>query len=135
MLKDTKNPIDEIMKQMFGASFPKVNVNGEFVLKVNSLETENAFHIEMDVPGIKKEDISIDIDQNIIKITAEKKMKEERKEEDFFHLESKYGKYTREFNIPQNIDQENIHAETTDGVLSITLPKLNKESKKKVEVK
>jgi HSP20 family protein len=100
---------------------------------VNTREGEFAYHIEVDLPGVKKEDISVKIDNNILTLKGERKSKKE----DYYKMESSFGSFTRSFTIPNNIDTENIHAENKDGVLEITLPKkeVKQETAKQIKVK
>jgi HSP20 family protein len=99
---------------------------------VSTREGEFAYHIEVDPPGVKKEDISIDVKENQIVISGERNYKEERTDKDYYKVESSYGKFQRSFALPENVDVENIEASSQDGVLEVTLPKLKIE---KVEVK
>ena len=108
-----------------------------FIPNVNTREGEYAYHVELDLPGIKKEDIEITTEDNILTISGERKMKEEIKEDDYYKVESAYGKFSRSFTLPEKIDVENIHAESKDGVLEVIIPKLKEEETKpkKIEIK
>ena len=108
-----------------------------FVPRVNTREGEYAYHVELDLPGIKKEDIDITTEDNVLTISGERKMKEEVKEDDYYKVESTYGKFSRSFTLPEKIDVENIHAESKDGVLEVVIPKLKEEEikPKKIEIK
>ncbi len=108
-----------------------------FIPEVNTREGEYAYHIELDLPGIKKEDIEITTEDNILTISGERKLKDEAQEEDYYRVESVYGKFSRSFTLPEKIDVENIHAESADGVLEVVIPKLKEEDRqpKKIEIK
>ena len=109
----------------------------DFTPSVNTREGEHAYHVEVDLPGVKKDDINVDVKDNIVTISGERKSKKEVKEEDYYKVESSYGKFERSFTLPENVDVENIHAESQDGVLEVVIPKLIKvENKsKKIEIK
>lgn len=111
--------------------------NSDFTPSVNTREGEHAYHVELDLPGIKKEDINVDVNDNIVTISGERKSKEEVKEDEYYKIESSYGKFERSFTLPENVDVENIHAESQDGVLEVVIPKLEKVEKKpkKIEIK
>jgi HSP20 family protein len=113
------------------------SVISSFIPNVNTREGEYAYHVELDLPGIKKEDIEITTEDNVLTISGERKMKEEVKEDDYYKVESAYGKFSRSFTLPEKIDVENIHAESKDGVLEVIIPKLSKEENKpkKIEIK
>ena len=108
-----------------------------FVPVVNTREGESAYHVELDLPGVKKEDIEITTEDNILTISGERKYRDESKEDEYYKVESIYGKFSRSFTLPEKIDVENIHAESSDGVLEVIIPKLKEEESKpkKIEIK
>lgn len=106
-----------------------------FVPLVNTREGQYAYHIELDLPGVKKEDISIHNDGDAIIISGERKFSQETKKEDYYHVESSYGKYQRRFTLPKDVDLEHIEATYADGVLEVVIPKLKKPEAKKIEIK
>jgi len=109
----------------------------DFSPAVNTREGEFAYHVEIDLPGMKKEDISISLEDKTLVISGERKLKEELKEDDYYKIESAFGKFSRSFTLPENVDIENIHAEAKDGVLEVVIPKLKEEVQKvkKIEIK
>ena len=101
----------------------------------NVIEDDKQFVIELVLPGIKKEDTSIEIDGNKLIIKAERK---ENKDLKYNRKETYFGKYQRNFILPDNADKENIDASFADGILTVTVPKIlddTKLGKKKVEIK
>ena len=104
---------------------------------VNTREGEFAYHIDVDLPGMGKDDIHVHIDNNILTISGERKTKEETKKEDYYKIESSFGQFERTFSLPDDIDAENIHAESSDGVLEIVVPKMARKTEqvKKIEIK
>ncbi len=109
----------------------------DFVPTVNTREGEDAYYVEVDLPGIRKEDISIDVDENVLTVSGERKVTEERKEENYYKVESRFGRFERSFTLPEDVDAEKIEAESKDGVLEIRIPKVQKVDKapKKIEIK
>jgi HSP20 family protein len=87
------------------------------------------------MPGIKKEDIEISVADNILTVSAVRKMQNEVKKEDYYLCESSFGRVERKFTIPEGIDQEKISAELEDGVLVIELQKEEKLKPKSIEIK
>lgn len=102
---------------------------------VNTREGEYAYHVEVDLPGVKKEDIKVDITGNTLTISGERKTKEEVREKDYYKCESSYGKFQRSFTLPESIDSENLTASCRDGVLEVVIPKATNPETKKIEVK
>jgi len=111
--------------------------NSDFTPSVNTREGEDGYYVELDLPGIKKEDINIDVNDNVVTISGERKTKKEVEEDDYYKIESNYGKFERSFALPDNVDTDNIHAQSQDGVLEVVIPKLKKVEKKpkKIEIK
>ena len=127
--------VNELLKQLDDSTGE--HFLSSFVPVVNTREGEYAYHVELDLPGIKKEDIDITTEDNVLTISGERKLKDEAKEEDYYRVESVYGKFSRSFTLPEKIDVENIHAESSNGVLEVVIPKLKVEDTKpkKIEIK
>ena len=107
-----------------------------FVPTVNTREGEFAYHVDVDLPGVKKEDIKVDLNKGILTISGERKTKEEIKQEDYYKIETYFGKFSRSFTLPDNVDIENIEAKSDNGVLEIVIPKLKDDvSTKSIEIK
>lgn len=94
-----------------------------FSPSVNTREGEFAYHLEVDLPGVKKEAIKVDVKDNVLTISGERNLKEEVKEEDYYKVETSFGKFTRSFTLPENVDLENIEANSAEGVLEVVIPK------------
>ncbi|MGM0520122.1 MAG: Hsp20/alpha crystallin family protein [Campylobacterota bacterium] len=133
---DPFKTFNELERNYF--NYPTNNNEGinAFIPVVNTREGEYAYHIDVDLPGVKKEGIKVDISKNILTISGERKTKDEVKEEDYHKVETSFGKFSRSFTLPENADIENIEASSTDGVLEVVIPKQKEEnSKKTIEIK
>ena len=86
-------------------------------------ETEKSFEIQLAVPGMKKEDFKLEVNENQLTISGERKFNDERKEKDFRLIESRYGSFSRSFRVPENVDASKINARYVNGILEVTLPK------------
>lgn len=142
MLLATYDPFRELreLEKKIRSGFPALgeeNALSGFTPVVNTREGEFAYHVEADLPGVKKEDISVETKDNVLTISGERKHKDEVKKEDYYKLESSYGKFVRSFTLPKGVDAENIKASCENGVLEVVIPKLTKKSeeKKKIKVK
>lgn len=109
----------------------------QFIPAVNTREGDDAYYIEVDLPGVKKEDINIDVHDNILTVSGERKIEKERKDDEFYRVESFYGKFERSFTLPEDVDSDKIEAKDENGVLLITIPKAQQVDKapKKIEIK
>ncbi len=90
---------------------------------VNIAETENAFEVALAVPGLKKEDIKINLDKNVLSVAAEKKTETTDENKKFSKREYNYNGFSRSFTLPQAADSSKIDAEYVDGVLTLTIAK------------
>jgi HSP20 family protein len=108
----------------------------DFTPSVNTREGKEAYHIDVDLPGIDKADVEISVDKNILTISGKRELKEEVKEENYYRVESSYGTFSRSFTLPEKVDIENIRAASDNGVLEIIVPKLTvlTDSVQKIEI-
>jgi len=109
----------------------------DFKPAVNTREGKDAYHVDVDLPGVKKENIEVDVENNILTISGQREVKSEVREGDYYKVESSFGKFQRSFTLPEKVDLENIRAACEDGVLEVVIPKLQIEQKsiKKIEIK
>lgn len=115
--------INSLFDSLFNDSLGKFERNVFFTPRVDVLESESRFEIQMALPGIKKEEIKIDIEKNVLSISGERKLESEKKEEKYHLVENFYGKFSRSFTLPENIDFENLSAELKEGILFVQIPK------------
>lgn len=101
---------------------------------INSREDEKAYYIEIDLPGVKKEDISIDLDGRVMSVSGTRNYKKEVDEKEYYRKESMFGKFQRSFTLPEAVDFDNIKAQAEDGVLEVTVPKVEEQNVKKIAV-
>ncbi len=96
---------------------------------------ENRHTIEIDLPGVEKKDIDISISGNTLTVSAERKMKKEVKKEDYYHLSSYFGKISRSFILPDNVDKDSVDAEYKNGRLYIHLDEAGNKGQTRVAIK
>ncbi|KAG2220520.1 hypothetical protein INT45_000931 [Circinella minor] len=93
-------------------------------------ENDKAFNIHAELPGMKKEDINVDIDDNSLTFSGESKASNEYNNENVRYSERHYGRFSRTVPVPEHVDRDHIKATFKDGVLNLELPKTNKETSK-----
>ena len=101
-----------------------------FVPRVDIFEEDNAFEIHVAVAGMKKDDFKIDLNDNFLTISGERKFSREKKENNFRSIETQHGTFSRSFTLPENVDASKIAAKYNDGILEITIPKDAKKALK-----
>jgi HSP20 family protein len=104
-------------------------------IKVEVTEKDGAYLVHAELPGVKKEDIQLTIDGAQVTLAAEIKREQDAKEgERVLHTERGYGKVTRSFTLPQDIDDAAAQAKFADGVLELTLPKKAAAQRKQITI-
>jgi HSP20 family protein len=97
-------------------------------------ETDGEFRIRAELPGVKKDDVKVSIDNGVITLSGERQQTKEDKSEKFHRVERFYGSFSRSFALPDNADTQHIKAESKDGTLLISIPKLPASKPKQIEV-
>lgn len=108
--------------------------NMNFMPASDIIETKDAFEIKISLPGIKKEDVKISIEGNMLSIEGERKSEFKEENDKFLRKEFSYGKFSRSFNIGKS-DASRIEAEMKDGILNITLPKTQETKLNHITIK
>jgi HSP20 family protein len=104
-------------------------------LKVDVAEKNGAYLVVAEIPGVKKEDIQVSVDGAQVTLTAEvKREREAGPDERVLHVERAYGKATRSFTLPQELDEAKVEARYRDGVLELTLPKKAAAARKQITI-
>ncbi|HEX2197303.1 MAG TPA: Hsp20/alpha crystallin family protein, partial [Burkholderiales bacterium] len=104
-------------------------------MKVDVAEKNGAYTVTAELPGVKKDDIQVTIDGSQVTLAAEvKREKEASQDERVLHAERLYGKVSRSFTLPQELDEANAEARFKDGVLELTLPKKAAAQRKQISI-
>ncbi|PZR41773.1 MAG: heat-shock protein Hsp20 [Azospira oryzae] len=98
-----------------------------FIPKVDVIENADSFEIHFAAPGLSKEDFKIELNDNVLKVSGERKFSNEKKEKNYHSIETQYGSFSRSFNLPDNVDGAKINARYTNGILELTIPKDEKK--------
>ncbi|MES2381867.1 MAG: Hsp20/alpha crystallin family protein [Bacteroidota bacterium] len=126
------NSVDSLINQQFN----RAENDYHFTPRADVTESEGNYAIHVLLPGVKKENVSVEVVKNKLVISGERKLKTENDTRKFHTVESFEGKFKRVFHLTENIDKENIDAKMEDGILSIELKKVeNKTEKTAVTIK
>lgn len=101
---------------------------------VDISETETAYLVKAEIPGVKKEDVKVTIQGGMLTIEGERRQEKEEKGKKFHRIERTYGSFARSFRLPGDVDENSVKAEFKDGVLNVTLAKSEKAKPKSVKV-
>lgn len=117
--------------------FPEVGMMRDFAPTVDIFEEGNDVVVKAELPGMGKDEISVNVTDDVITISGEKKSEEKIDKKDYFRLERSYGSFTRSLTLPAETQVEKAAASFKDGVLEVRLPKTESEARKgkKIEIK
>ncbi len=114
---------------------PQSARDGAYHPSVSVRETQKELVIEADVPGVKEEDVDIEIEENKVIIRGERKSREESKGKNYYHVESSYGSFSRIIALPPYADANRAEAQIKEGILEIKVPKVEPKKVKKISLK
>lgn len=133
-LFDLRKEIDSLFDDKFFGKMLQPYYESNWTPSMDISETDKEFLVTVELPGMKKDDINLSIDNNILTIEGERKSEKEEKGKTFHRIERSYGKFYRSVSLPKKVDEENVKATFKDGLLNITLPKVEKEKVKNIEI-
>mgnify|MGYP001159251806 CR=1 FL=1 len=109
-------------------------MRGAWAPAVDIHETEDGYAVTADLPGVKKEDIEVDLKNGTLTIKGEKKFEERTPKENFIRIERSYGKFVRSFVLPNNVEPDKIKAVFKDGTLQLQIPKKEEAKPKQIKI-
>ena len=126
------------MTNLFDTFYGRTNSEGQesavWAPRADLSETEDAYLIQMDVPGIDRNDLEITLEDGTLKVSGERSMQEEHENGQYHRIERSYGRFFRSFTFGPNADAENIDATFDDGVLTIRVAKAEERKPRRIEV-
>ncbi|HLF38542.1 MAG TPA: Hsp20/alpha crystallin family protein [Burkholderiales bacterium] len=133
---DPFNDLDDLFKGLFVRPMRfDLDVAPQMRMKIDVTKTDDGYTVKADIPGVSKDDIQVSIDGNEVTISGEiKKESEQKKGEEVLRSERYYGKVSRSFTLPHDVDEAKVVAKYADGVLKLTLPMKSKSASKKITV-
>jgi HSP20 family protein len=133
--------LDNNIRQMFDR-FLDLPKDWEFPMKGGELfptvdisETPQEYTLRAEIPGMKKEDTKISVNNNVLTLSGEKKSEAKHEDKKYHRVESYYGSFQRSFVLPDSIQSDKVTAAFKDGVLTVTVPKSEKAKEKQVDIK
>jgi HSP20 family protein len=121
----------EFEKSFFG---PRTR-NADFAPAVDVHEDSERLVLRAELPGVKREDIEVSIDANVLTLKGERKLEKEEQGRRYHRIERSYGTFVRQFQLPSNVDSTQIDAQLTEGVLTVSLNKKQELKPRKIDVK
>ncbi|HMQ68246.1 MAG TPA: Hsp20/alpha crystallin family protein [Ignavibacteria bacterium] len=126
--KKNNDLLNETLNSVFGnrlfADWENLNLTKSYTPKVNITEDRDNFNIKMELPGLTREDVKLAVENNVLSVSGSKKEETKTEEKNVIVNELFYGEFSRNFNLSKDIKIDAIDAEFKDGILNITLPKV-----------
>jgi HSP20 family protein len=129
---DFRREMDEMIEQMFGGE--NGGASDVFMPQTNLAETDKAYEVTLDLPGMKPEEVNVELHNNQLWITGERKQESEEKGKTFHRVERRYGRFQRVIPLAGDVNADDVHADYKDGVLHVNIPKVETARPKRIEV-
>ena len=138
-LRDLQD-FEQRLATAFGRGVAKANgeeaiAMADWAPLVDISEDEKEFLVRVELPGLRKEEVKVTVDNGVLTISGERKVEKEEKTRKYHRVERSYGKFERNFTLPDKADGARITAEFKEGMLQVRLPKADKPTDKALEVK
>jgi HSP20 family protein len=141
IFRGTRNPIREMQHQMdrlmeeFSA-WPSLETaaTGTLSPRCNVSEDGNNYYIKFEIPGIKKDQIKVELNNNVLSVSAERKEEVKKEDEKQYFAELSYGSYFRSMTLPTAVDEKKVDATFENGILALKLPKLEGAKTKQISI-
>ena len=140
-IRTVNDEISSLLNRHFDSYFPEANYwednESKFSIPIEVSDKGKSYELKAELPGIKKENLDIDIDSNYVVVNAKKEEEKKSQDHNYTKTELKYGEFSRTIYLPEEINTQKTEAELKDGILRISAPKKEtvSENKKKLAVK
>lgn len=127
--------MEDLMERFWGGDGGWLTPKSGFLPTVDFVETENQFEVTVDLPGLKPEEVNVELKDGDLWISGKREEEKEEKGKTYHRVERRHGEFHRVFPLPSSIHEEQIDAQFESGVLKIIVPKSEKAKTKHIEVK
>jgi len=132
-LRDLQREVDSIFDQFFGRGGDD-ETSTVWAPRTDLSETDDAFRIRLDVPGMTKDDITINLQNNTLTVSGERTTERKDEGEEYVRVERAFGNFHRTFTLPNAVDADKVEAAYDDGVLTINVPKTTESTRRQIEI-
>jgi len=134
MFNPACNTVDQVFENFWNGAWKNAEPT-TITPRADVFEKESNLVVEVELPGVKKESVAINLEHGVLTISAEKKAQQETKAKDWYCSERAYGKYERSFRLSEAIDASSIQANFEDGVLHVEMSRKAESAARKIEIK
>lgn len=128
-----RDRMDRIMSRLTGDTSEEL-FTAKWAPTADVVETKDAIIIKAEVPGLTEKDVAVEIENNVLTLRGERKMEKETEEKGYRRIERSYGNFSRSFTLPQNVDTTKINALFNNGLLEVSIPKLETAKPRTINV-
>jgi HSP20 family protein len=126
---------DDFLRDMLPARASEEVASGRWLPAVDIKESPETLSLVVELPGLKKEEVSIMVENQVLTIAGERKFESEQKDETYHRIERSYGGFLRSFTLPANIEADQVDARFENGLLTVTLPKVDEAKPRRIEIR
>jgi HSP20 family protein len=134
-LRNLQEEMNRLFNMTFFRSFDDELITGAWTPSVDIFENKDQVVIEVELPGMKPEDVQISIENNVLTIQGEKKFEKKEESDNYHRIERRYGSFTRSFTLPPTVNSDDIKAEFDNGLLRVTIAKREEAKPRRIEIK
>jgi HSP20 family protein len=127
------SPFERLVGDLF-EPYGEQSMRQTWVPAVNIEESDDVYEVSAELPGLSREDVNITVEQNVLTISGERKWSDEKDNRNFHRIERGYGKFTRSFALPQQVASDKVKALFHDGVLRVTIPKVEGAKPRRIPI-
>ena len=135
-LSSLQSEMNRLFNSFFDTPTPGGNGGGarRWIPSMDLVETDEHFVLRADLPGLSEEDVSIELEDNVLTVAGERKAEHEEKKEGFYRMERSFGQFRRSLTLPEGVDADAIAATFDKGVLEVRIPKPEERKPRKVSI-
>ncbi|HWY71205.1 MAG TPA: Hsp20/alpha crystallin family protein [Terriglobales bacterium] len=133
-LSSLQNRVNSLFQDYGRSTQEELTTSGSFVPAVDVYEDEHKVTLKLEVPGVKQEDLDVQVENQTLTVRGQRTFEKEEKEENFQRIERRYGSFSRSFTLPPTISTESVKADYENGVLKIELAKREEAKPKQIKV-
>jgi HSP20 family protein len=129
-------PFSGDLHRLFNTLFEDRNsaVQQRWMPAMDLVEADDHFLLKADLPGVAEEDVAIEVRDNALTISGERKAEHERRERGWYRVERSFGRFSRSLSLPEGVDPDSISASFDRGVLSVTIPKPEQRKPRRIQI-
>jgi HSP20 family protein len=129
-----QNEMGRWMSQLSGGLTPGNGQSSSWLPAVDVWETEEELVLSLDLPGIPEDQIAVELDDNVLTVSGQRERASEYSSERFYRFERRFGTFSRSVTLPAGVNEEDIKADYTNGVLEIRVPKPEEQKPKRIQI-